>query len=75
MFVSVDTAASIAIGTGQTLVSDGGSAEPVLVEDPHIVFRGCTGRETLDRGYDYMYMGQKLQDGKKVLEMSVTTLH
>ena len=23
----------------------------------------------------YGYMGQKLQDGKKVLEMSVTTLH
>ena len=23
----------------------------------------------------YIYMGQKLQDGKKVLEMSVTTLH
>ena len=23
----------------------------------------------------FIYMGQKLQDGKKVLEMSVTTLH
>ena len=54
MFVSVDTGASIAIGTGQTLVSDGGGSEPVLVEDPHIVLRGCTGRQALYRGYDYM---------------------
>ena len=27
------------------------------------------------RTYIYIYMGQKLQDGKKVLEMSVTNLH
>ena len=34
-----------------------------------------SSQEPYDLGLLDLYMGQKLQDGKKVLEMSVTNLH